>query len=353
MGRKAIGHLFVLLFFALTVLCCIVTFWCGSAARSMPVETSVSALAGLLLPVMIGVDLLLLVVWLVRRNWIAAIVPLVALAGSAGYLRAMVGLRFGAKPEGDLRVATINIHNFNQYGNAPYAAHLVTHAAMEEQVDVLCMQEFELDSQLDSTTLSSYFHHSLSYIVYEGSQAILSRYPILDYRYSRFPDTNNDWMMADLLVGGDTVRVISVHLQTSGLSLLSGYYRRSIWRLPIEAVKRTLTNNSRRRAEQVESVLRMVDTTRHRLFLAGDFNDLPASYTYHRLTNRLHDGFCEAGRGIGGTFRPMGKLLRIDYLLHDDASRCVDYRTLDGEMSDHKMVVAAYRFEPTRKTGRP
>ncbi len=353
MGRKAIGHLFVLLFFALTVLCCIVTFWCGSAARSMPAETSVSALTGLLLPVMLGVDLLLLVVWLVRRNWFAALVPLIALVGSAGYLRSMVGLRFGAESGGDLRVATINIHNFSQYGNPPYAAHLVAHAAMEEQVDVLCIQEFELNSQLDSTTLSSYFLRSLSYIVYEGSQAILSRYPILDYRYSRFPDTNNDWMMADLLVGSDTVRVISVHLQTSGLSSLAGYYRRAMWRLPVEAVKRTLTSNARMRAEQVEKVLRMVDTTRHRLFLAGDFNDLPTSYTYHRLADRLHDGFREAGHGMGGTFRPAGKLMRIDYVLHDDASRCVDYRTLDGEMSDHKMVVATYRFEPAGKTDQP
>lgn len=62
-----------------------------------------------------------------------------------------------------------------------------------------------------------------------------SRYPVLDHKYVRFADTNNDYLRADLLVGDDTVRLFSVHLQTSGIAQLRRRFRKDYNRdAPVE-----------------------------------------------------------------------------------------------------------------------
>jgi len=66
----------------------------------------------------------------------------------------------------------------------------------------------------------------MPYFLHEGGAALASRYPVLDHKYVRFADTNNDYLRADLLVGDDTVRLFSVHLQTSGIAQLRRRFRK-------------------------------------------------------------------------------------------------------------------------------
>lgn len=87
-----------------------------------------------------------------------------------------------------------------------------------EQVDVLCLQEFLDDGEFPADSIGALFSRRMPYFVSEGNGAVASRYPILDCKYVRFPDTSNDYLRADLLVEGDTLRIFSVHLQTSGIA---------------------------------------------------------------------------------------------------------------------------------------
>ena len=149
-----------------------------------------------------------------------------------------------------------------------------------EQVDVLCLQEFLDDGEFPADSIGALFSRRMPYFVSEGNGAVASRYPILDCKYVRFPDTSNDYLRADLLVEGDTLRIFSVHLQTSGIAQLrrrfqKDYNREAPGRIRCSA---PCDRNSRIRAAQVREIRAETDASPYPVILAGDFNDTPSRH---------------------------------------------------------------------------
>ena len=152
-------------------------------------------------------------------------------------------------------------------------------------------------------------------------------------------------LRADLLVGGDTVRLFAVHLQTSGIAQLRHRFRKDYDRdAPVEQILGELEHNSSIRAGQVGEIRAEMDASPYPVILAGDFNDTPSSYTYRTMKGDMTDGFRDSGSGYGGTFRYLGGVLRIDYIFYDDAFEGIRYYMPPEDVSDHKAVVAELRF---------
>ena len=146
-------------------------------------------------------------------------------------------------------------------------------------------------------------------------------------------------------MGDDTVRVFSVHLQTSGISSLRHRFRKDYnSTAPVERVIGELERNSRIRAQQVREIRAVIDSTHYPAILAGDFNDTPSSYTYRRLRGDMSDNNRAVGNGFGGTFRYLGGVLRIDYVFYDDNFTGVGYYMPDDDLSDHKAVIAELKL---------
>ena len=143
----------------------------------------------------------------------------------------------------------------------------------------------------------------------------------------------------------DTVRLFSVHLQTSGIAQLRRRFRKDYNRdAPVERILGELEHNSSIRAGQVGEIRVEIDASPYPVILAGDFNDTPSSYTYHTMKGNMTDGFRDSGSGYGGTFRYLGGVLRIDYIFYDDAFEGIRYYMPPEDVSDHKAVVAELRF---------
>ena len=347
MGRKAVSYLLKTLavVFTALLLAAAVVSWRSSFIP--PEAGNFWASVALLMPVILVLNLLALVWWLFCRRWVVALMPVAALAINLGYISAMVQLPdFGSKGPHDIRVATLNAFGFRRLGSTPLTAYGIASAMKREQVDVFCLQEFPEEREFPADSIARLFASRMPYYVAQSGQAILSRFPILDHRYVRFPDSGNDYLRADLRVGGDTVRVFSVHLQTSGISGLRHRFRKDYDRnAPVERVIVELERNSRIRAQQVREIRAIIDSTRYPVILAGDFNDTPSSYTYRRLKGGMTDGFQAVGNGFGGTFRYLGGVLRIDYVFYDDKFEGVDYYMPADDLSDHKAVVAELRLK--------
>lgn len=146
-------------------------------------------------------------------------------------------------------------------------------------------------------SIAKLFASHMPWFIHQEGQAILSRFPIVGHRYVRFPGSGNDYLQADVKIGGDTVRIFSVHLQTSGISSLRHRFRKDHDRdVPVERVIGELERNSRIRAQQVREIRTVIDSTRYPVIVAGDFNDTPSSYTYRQLKGGMTDGF----RAVGG-----------------------------------------------------
>lgn len=346
MNRNRSASPFDRLAVAVTIAVSVAAVVCRAAAYVSPETGRLWVSLALVLPVVLLCDVAALVWWIARNRPGIVWIPVVALLCNLGYISAKVQLPdFRDGTPADLHVATLNVYGFSTLETIAATARAVAAAAEREYTEILCLQESLPDTHASFDEIRTALERRLPYRASDSGQAIFSRYPILRHEYGRFADSGNDYLWADLAVGCDTVRVLSVHLQTTGVAALRRSYNEDHdGPVPVERLFGTVERNSRIRARQVEEILRLVDTTSGPLILAGDFNDTPSSYTYRRIGNRLTDGFRAAGSGFEHTFRPLGGVLRIDYIFCNDRFRFLNYRTLDDAVSDHRMVTAELQF---------
>ena len=77
---------------------------------------------------------------------------------------------------------------------------------------------------------------------------------------------------------GDTLRIFSVHLQTSGIAQLRRRFQKDYNReAPVDSMLGAVDRNSRIRAAQVREIRAETDASPYPVILAGDFNDTPSS----------------------------------------------------------------------------
>lgn len=346
MDRRTVTYLLYWLSVSLTALLLVAALLSWRSSYVSPEAGRFWASLALMMPLVLLLNAAALVWWLLRGRWLLALMPAAALLCNMGYVSAMIQLPdIWREGPGDIRVATLNTLGLARYPTKQLSASAIARSMERQKVDILCMQEFPDERAFPPDSIAALFRSRMPHFVYDQGQAIASRYPILDHRYVRFPDSNNNYLWADLAVDGRTVRVFSVHLQTSGIAALRLRFRKDYNRdAPVDRVLGEVERNSRIRARQVREIRDIIDSTRLPLILAGDFNDTPSSYTYRRMRGGLTDGFQSTGSGYGGTFRYVGGLLRIDYIFCNDDFRFVDYVTLNDDLSDHKAVVAELRF---------
>ncbi len=189
--------------------------------------------------------------------------------------------------------------------------------------------------------------------------AIYSKYKIVNQGKILFSGKGSNLaMFADLDLGDDTVRFYNIHLASFKFSkedyafidsyassdLKNQNQQVSIDVGGIKIIKRLIKGYQRRR-EQVGILKKHILKAPHKVVLMGDFNDTPNSHTYHILSASLSDAFLESGFGIGATYAGLGKFLRIDYILHDQAIRSERTKVIDDELlSDHYALTTTLKF---------
>jgi Uncharacterized protein conserved in bacteria len=176
--------------------------------------------------------------------------------------------------------------------------------------------------------------------------AVYSKFPIEKNADIWFNSSDNSAMWVDIWVNNKLIRVFNCHLQTTnfnqtrgllGKITLAGFYDSKK-----EAVKQIMLKmavNAEKRADQTDLICNIIDTTRHAMILCGDLNDTPASYSYHKIKEKLQDGFQSAGSGFESTFRYLHRLFRIDYIFHSKELTGRKYITPSFDFSDHNPVI--------------
>ena len=213
--------------------------------------------------------------------------------------------------------------------------------------DIFCTQEGPVPEFTPEDTIQKYFSDwKYRYMNTEAgysSVSIFSRYPIRKVEPVYYDTIPAVTLIADIEVEGRTIRLLNNHLQTTSVNL----YRDSIQHpiheeSRIEAMKQllfSLKDNFQRRARQADRIRSEIEKSPYPVIVCGDFNDTPASYTYHRIKGDLIDGFVEAGSGYQYTFRQLKRLWRIDYIFHSKEFKGTECYSPDLPYSDHNMVV--------------
>lgn len=353
MARKAVLYLTDSLIATATIAAVLLSIAGWGAGQVDPCRWGGTALIGLALPIFLIADLILVVFWALKKRW-WALLSLAVLILNSGFIASCfrIPANSAEKPY-DLKIGTYNVYGFRSERDLRFSVEHVAQVMQREGADVVCLQEFLTGHQYDADSIRKAFGYlPYSYIPENhgktGAIAIFSRFPITDSAFIPFPDTDNNSLWADIFVKGRTIRIFNNHFQTTSISqsraeIASLKKIGTVEMSPdtekaMETVIGRLKNNFCRRAAQAEMVRAIIDTTKSPIVVCGDFNDTPASYTYHRMQQGLLDGFKTCGSGYGYTYRGFWHLLRIDYILHSPDLGGVRYYSPSEPWSDHNPV---------------
>lgn len=334
-----------------------------AAVSFSPDKVGYLVLLGLGYPVLLLVNIIFVIVWMFRRRRFM-ILSLVAILSGFNFLTDFFNFSFGQEVSElagkRLEVMTYNVHLFGLYDAEDNVRKRdqIFDVLKGEAPDILCFQEFfHSDRKNYFTTRDSlirflptkYYHerytHAKNGRNYFGV-ALFSKYPIINKGYIPFEsDVNNFCIYADIKYGSDTIRVYNAHLQSirfkpEDYAFVEDNKNKENLETGIRRIAVRLKNAFEKRQEQVEKIVTSIQTSKHPIILCGDFNDPPVSYTYNLLSGYLKDSFSECGSGIGNTYNGSFPSFRIDYIMHSDDFRTVDYRTVHENLSDHFPVVA-------------
>jgi endonuclease/exonuclease/phosphatase family metal-dependent hydrolase len=236
----------------------------------------------------------------------------------------------------------------------------VTDFLVQQNPDILCIQEFFLRSEDSLKVLQKFTRglHTNFYSIKNYQEirdkrkifaiATFSRFPIIGSGEIRASDNNTFANYTDLIIGRDKIRVYNIHLE----SIRFGRDDYSFYAQLTDQAKDPSENFSFRqglymilyklkrafiiRANQVDLLEENIKRSPYPVVICGDFNDTPASYTYHEMISGFHDSYCQAGTGfLGSTYAGSFPSFRIDYILYNGAFTAYNYRKSSIDLSDH------------------
>ena len=254
---------------------------------------------------------------------------------------------------------SFNVRVFDLYEQNRQQNHLEKEIALikNEHPNIICIQEFyssENKNQPDFNTLKrlqdevgyKYFHFYNSSTMRQTDHwgiAIFSDFEIENSSDIDFGvHTENGACYSDIIIHQKKYRIINAHLQSVYFGKRDYSYLDNL-KLEddkdVNAGKRILRKLKRgfiRRAEQAEIVAKTVAESPYPVMFFGDFNDTPASYSYHTISTNLQDAFLKASKGLGTSYVSRFPFLRIDYILVDKQMEVMKFKTLNEQnLSDH------------------
>ena len=347
MGKLAVYKYASLMFLVVQIVVSLFTIVALFGGDVQPAGNTARAMLVYVLPVLIAANVLMLVIWLIRRKWFYALIPVITIACCIPYIGTIYqfgSLDKSADQAKGLKIATYNVAMFQRETSGFMALDIL--AEMRRQkVDVLCMQEYSEVSG-DKKNSDSYKEYFPYMAVGRDDMVIFSRYPIKGDSTIRFEDTNNSAMYADVNVDGTEIRVFNVHLQTTGINRTLHQAGKMQMQIPgyeppqnrlLSAIFGNYTIGMIIRAGQAIQIANEKRNSTKPCIVCGDFNDVPYSYVYNTMLGDMVDGFKECGSGWMYTFRGR-KAVRIDYIFHDESLKGLTYYKGDITNSDHLPV---------------
>lgn len=304
-------------------------------------------------PIIYILEIAALLYWIIRWKWRFAAFAIVFVAAGSVYLPLYYKIdltrRYDTKyvERNFTKVVSYNVANGNN-------AELVEYIA-EMHPDIICLQEFltEDDSKWDA--LGKEYRTTVS----GGNQfscEIFTRYPILHQgQIDSLPRYNAVW--ADLKISDDTVRVINLHLQSTAIRPEDTQFIQHHEYIfdnerenKLKSIISRLAENTRKRAVQATAIRGFIDASPYDMIVCGDFNDVPLSYSYHRIAEDLKDTFAEAGNGYSYTFDGYFRMLQIDHVLVSPDIEVISYEADNSaKYSDHYPVITRLKIDKRKK----
>jgi endonuclease/exonuclease/phosphatase family metal-dependent hydrolase len=275
-----------------------------------------------------------------------------------GHVRSLVGFQAPVLTEpgaANLRVSTLNCYGLqdrerqNELIDEPRLMAILK----GEDPDVFCLQEFPYERRQAGKYITYLVNHSELDHVYQerGGLVIFSRFPLRNKTSVYFENKVNGYQYADVEVKGQTLRLFNVHLQSNSVTNLAeevaergNFQERETW-MNVGGMISRYKRAAAMRAQQIGEIKQVIAESPHPVILCGDFNDVPQSYVYRRLSEQLKDTFKEKGSGLGMTYSGAIPGLRIDYVFISPQLQTYSHQIDKVGFSDHQQVWSTILLE--------
>ena len=336
------------------------------------------ALFGLAYELMLIINLFFVIYWLIQKNKKFLFSFIFILVG-IGKIFGVIQFNSPTKNKNiiesgsSLKLISFNVRLFDLYNwfHNNETRSDIFKFLQKESPDIICFQEFYATDRKrpefnNADTLPSILKAKYSQVEYtinirktdHWGIATFSKYPIVRKQSVHFAKKGgNVFIISDIKVGNDTLRVFNVHLESvhfgwNSYKFIENLNNDDIQQDEFEGtlmIVHQLKTAFEKRATQVELLHDSIKASPYPVILCGDFNDTPYSYTYSVLNNDLKDSFRESGRGIGKTYNGPFPSFRIDYIFHDHSITSSSYRTIHEKLSDHYPVSCSVQLNKNIK----
>ena len=307
--------------------------------------------------------------WIVlrRKFWLLSMVPLLL-----GFMifRGHFNIRFSeshTKTPDEIKVMSFNVREFQPTkGLTRDELKDKSFAIIEnEHPDIACFQDYDipvkgkygiegLQKLLGLPYTANNNYSSYKDQRYVSGVGILSRYPIIASQPLAI-DSGYTCLSADIQYKSQKIRLICIHLQSYALFSEEKVILRaprSFSNFDEQRIKKDSRKIAwklrwalKRRAPEARRVAEFIKNSPYPVILCGDFNDTPASYVYRTISKSLEDPFLIHGSGIARTYNESKYPFRIDYILHSEQFKSLDYKIIPTKVSDHNPVTTVLKME--------
>lgn len=231
---------------------------------------------------------------------------------------------------------------------------------MDQDADFICFQEFQsyptkgvYSVKEFKTNLNHKYFHQTPYLLENTHEFVdllvmYSRYPIQESR-DFYMDGKAYGFFVDINIHGKIYRLFNLHLESNHFNQ-NDYEIFTDKEVNLNQKKRNqvflllqkLKKYSVKRSYQARTIRTEIENSPYPVIVAGDFNDIPASFTYHHIRGDLRDAFKQKAIGYSNTYNGNLPPMRIDYLLFDSQINIHDYQVLKPDFSDHFPITAKF-----------
>ena len=315
---------------------------------------------GLIFPTLYLFSILAFLILFIGKKFGYAFVYFIALVIGINTFTAYI--QWNPQEQQGIKIMSWNVKNFDLYNwtKNKETEQKIYDFIKNENPDIICFQEFYSDQESFNhlRKLKKYgyrFQKMKTTFQMKDKKwglAIVSKFPIQKYHtldaLNRFK--NNNGMSCEIKTPEGIVEILnihfkSIHLDYEDYALLEGKTNQMNAKYhQAKLIFKKIWSSYPQRAEQTDIVLNYIKQSNSKnILLCCDMNDIPCSYSYHKITKSYKDGFKSSGRGIAKTYDFIVPF-RIDYIFHSDNVSFNSYEMKATKLSDHYPLIGHFKL---------
>lgn len=318
----------------------------------------------LALPYFALATLLVAAAWLLGRKVIMALCGALVLLMCWRPVMSVVPLGHSSDPKpGDttFTLLTYNILHGYDERQPDYPGVRSMEYILRADADIVCLQELESLSASETPKFTDALYDSIvrrypyRLVGATSDLSVLSKFPVTLAKLYRFGrDEQRSFEFYRLDVGEHTLHIANVHLTPYRLTseergvvtdirgVRSAQNSYDEFKGNILA---KLKMSFRERADEAVTLRKVIDGIGGPLIVCGDFNDVPASWTFRTIKgDDMKDAYARTSFGPTYTYNSHLFLFHIDQILYRGPIEALSVRRGDVDSSDHFPLLATFRF---------